>query len=102
MQLVLASTSRYRRELLGRLGIPFSVVDPGVAEERVPGEAPEVMARRLLGDKTLAVANRLHDAPLIRRGQVAVGNSEVLRQTRTRQDAARELPGPARPHAGVF
>src|SRR6267143_363949 len=39
MQLVLASSSRYRRALLGRLGIPFSVADPDVAEETRPGEA---------------------------------------------------------------
>ena len=51
MQLVLASTSRYRRELLERLGIPFSVADPGVAEARLPGEPPENMARRLASSR---------------------------------------------------
>src|SRR6266853_1936568 len=78
MQLVLASTSRYRRQLLGRLGIPFSVVDPGVAEEYVPGEAPEVMARRLAEAKSLAVASRFRDALIIGCDQVAVGNGDLV------------------------
>ena len=46
-RLVLASTSAYRRSLLERLGIAFSVADPGVDETRRPGEAPESLARRL-------------------------------------------------------
>jgi len=91
MQLVLASTSRYRRQLLGRLGIPFSVVDPGVAEEYVPGEAPEVMARRLAEAKSLAVASRFRDALIIGCDQVAVGNGEVLGKPGTRENAARQL-----------
>src|SRR6267143_1780935 len=73
MQLVLASSSRYRRALLGRLGIPFSVADPDVAEETRPGEAPELMARRLAEAKSLAVAARYRDALIIGCDQVAVG-----------------------------
>ena len=38
--LVLGSTSRYRRELLARLGLPFDVVAPEVDETPLPGEAP--------------------------------------------------------------
>jgi septum formation protein len=91
MQLVLASTSRYRRELLERLGIPFSVTDPGLAEERLPGEAPQNMARRLAQAKSLAVAGRFHDALIIGCDQVAVGNGEVLGKPGTRENAVRQL-----------
>jgi septum formation protein len=91
MQLVLASTSRYRRELLERLGIPFSVADPSVAEERRPGEAPESMARRLAETKSLAVANRFRDALIIGCDQVAVGNGELLGKPGTRENAVRQL-----------
>ena len=91
MQLVLASTSRYRRELLERLGIPFSVTDPGLAEERLPGEAPQNMARRLAQAKSLAVASRFHDALIIGCDQVAVGNGEVLGKPGTRENAVRQL-----------
>src|SRR5258706_5571949 len=78
MRLVLASTSRYRRELLERLGVPFSVTDPGLAQERLPGQGPQNMARRPAPAKSLAVANRLLDALIIRCHQVAVGNGAVL------------------------
>jgi septum formation protein len=91
MQLVLASTSRYRRELLKRLGIAFSVADPGVAEERLPGESPEGMARRLAEAKSLAVAGRFRDALIIGCDQVAVGNGEVLGKPGTRENAVRQL-----------
>src|SRR5258708_35146153 len=91
MQLVLASPSRYRRELLERLGIPSSVTDPGLAEERLPGEAPQNMARRLAQAKSLAVASRFHDALIIGCDQVAVGNGEVLGKPGTRENAVRQL-----------
>ncbi len=91
MQLVLASTSRYRRALLGRLGIPFSVADPEVAEEARPGEAPEGTARRLAEAKSLAVADRYRDALIIGCDQVAVGNGEVLGKPGTRENAVRQL-----------
>jgi septum formation protein len=53
---VLASTSAYRRELLGRLGIAFDVVAPAVDETPQPGEAPADAARRLSVAKARAVA----------------------------------------------
>src|SRR2546425_13205119 len=91
MQLVLASSSRYRRALLGRLGIPFSVADPDVAEETRPGEAPEGMARRLAEAKSLAVAARFRDALIIGCDQVAVRNGEGLGKPGTRENAVRQL-----------
>jgi 7-methyl-GTP pyrophosphatase len=91
MQLVLASSSRYRRALLGRLGIPFSVADPEVAEGALPGETPEATARRLAEAKSLAVANRFRDALIIGCDQVAVRNDEVLGKPGTRENAVRQL-----------
>jgi septum formation protein len=91
MQLILASTSSYRRALLERLGLPFSIADPGVAEEHLPGEAPESMARRLAEAKSLAVAGRFRDALIIGCDQVAVGNGEVLGKPGTRENAVRQL-----------
>jgi septum formation protein len=91
MQLVLASSSRYRRALLGRLGIPFSVADPEVAEGALPGETPEGTARRLAEAKSLAVANRFRDALIIGCDQVAVRNGEVLGKPGTRENAVRQL-----------
>ena len=55
-QLILGSTSRYRRELLERLKIPFQVASPDVDETPLPQEAPGVLAERLALAKARAVA----------------------------------------------
>lgn len=69
--LVLGSTSRYRRELLARLQLPFDVTAPDVDESPQPGEAPRNLALRLALEKAKAVA-RLHpDAVVIGSDQVA-------------------------------
>ncbi|MGE5738696.1 MAG: Maf family protein, partial [Betaproteobacteria bacterium] len=61
-RLVLASTSRYRRQLLERLGLPFEVVAPNVDETPLAGEAPAVTALRLAVAKARAVARDLDHA----------------------------------------
>jgi septum formation protein len=69
--LILASTSRYRRELLERLRLPFSVQAPDVDEVPLAGEAPATTARRLALAKARAVAQRNPDALVIGSDQVA-------------------------------
>ena len=54
--LILGSTSRYRRELLERLRLPFLVEAPQVDETPLPGEAPAALAQRLALAKARAVA----------------------------------------------
>jgi septum formation protein len=68
---VLGSTSRYRRELLGRLGLAFDVAAPEVDEAAWPGESPAAMARRLALAKAMAVAERFPGAAVIGSDQVA-------------------------------
>lgn len=55
-KLILASTSRYRKELLGRLGLAFETISPEVDESPLPKESPELMAIRLAQAKALAVS----------------------------------------------
>ena len=69
--LVLASTSRHRRALLARLGLPFEVVAPGVDEEPLPGENPGRTALRLAEAKARSVAARSAPALIIGSDQVA-------------------------------
>jgi len=71
MKLVLASTSRYRRELLTRLGLPFEVDAPDVDETPLAGEAPDATAMRLAVAKAQAVAER-HPGALV------IGSDQVL------------------------
>ena len=69
--LVLGSTSRYRRELLERLNLPFDVTAPEVDETPLPGEAPRSLALRLALAKARAVAQLHPDAVVIGSDQVA-------------------------------
>lgn len=69
--LVLGSTSRYRRELLERLRIPFAVTAPDVDETPQPGEAPKALAQRLALAKARAVAALHPEAVVIGSDQVA-------------------------------
>lgn len=69
--LILASGSRYRRELLERLGLPFTVIVPDLDESPLGGEAPAGTARRLAVAKARAVAVAHPDALVIGSDQVA-------------------------------
>ncbi len=68
---MLGSTSRYRRELLTRLRIPFSVTAPDVDETPAPGESPRELALRLALAKAKAVAALHPEAVVIGSDQVA-------------------------------
>jgi len=70
-RIVLASTSRYRRQLLERLGWPFEVAAPGVDERASPDEAPAATALRLAEAKARAVAAIYPRALVIGSDQVA-------------------------------
>lgn len=69
--LILGSTSRYRRELMSRLHLPFEVASPEVDETPRPGEAPREIALRLALNKARAVAARFPQAVVIGSDQVA-------------------------------
>lgn len=76
--LILASTSRYRRELLERLRLPFQTVSPQVDETPLPDEAPAALALRLALAKAQAVAALHPEAVVIGSDQVAdVGGQPV-------------------------
>ncbi|THC46264.1 Maf-like protein [Massilia sp. Mn16-1_5] len=70
-RLILASSSSYRRELLGRLHLPFEAIAPHIIETPLPGEAPEATALRLARAKAEAIALRHPGALVIGSDQVA-------------------------------
>jgi septum formation protein len=76
--LILASTSRYRRELLARLLLPFEVHPPDVDETPLPDESPSALAERLAVEKAVAVARRFPEAVVIGSDQVADLSGEPL------------------------
>ena len=69
--LILGSTSRYRRELLERLRLPFNVVNPEVDETPLANEPPHDLAWRLALAKARAVARLYPNAVVIGSDQVA-------------------------------
>ncbi|MEK7843034.1 MAG: Maf family protein, partial [Pseudomonadota bacterium] len=77
-QLVLGSSSIYRRELLQRLQIPFEVCSPDIDETPLSDEMPEATALRLAESKAHAVATTYPDALIIGADQVAVLESTLL------------------------
>jgi len=90
-QLILGSTSRYRRELLERLGIPFQVAAPDVDETPLPQEAPRVLAERLALAKAKAVAAQFPQAVVIGSDQVADLNGQSLGKPGTHDRAVAQL-----------
>jgi septum formation protein len=76
--LILGSTSVYRRELLGRLKLPFGVERPEVDETPEPNESPADLARRLALAKAHSVAERHPSAWVIGSDQVADLHGESL------------------------
>jgi septum formation protein len=77
-RLILASTSRYRRTLLERLGVQFECAAPQVDEAALQGEAPQALAERLARQKSEAVAVAYPGAVVIGSDQVAVRGAETL------------------------
>jgi septum formation protein len=89
--LILGSTSRYRRELLQRLNIPFEVAAPEVDETPWPGELPAALAQRLALAKARAVAAKFPQAVVIGSDQVADLQGLALGKPGTHERAVQQL-----------
>lgn len=90
--LVLASSSPFRRELLGRLGLPFTCDSPDIDESRQAGETPQQLVQRLALEKARAVAVRHPGALVIGSDQVAVlADDSVLGKPGTAEKACEQL-----------
>jgi septum formation protein len=94
IKIILASTSRYRADLLKRLQIPFDVAKPAIDESPHAGESPADTALRLAIAKALAVAdapNQTADTLIIGSDQVADLNGKQLGKPSTRENAILQL-----------
>jgi len=89
--LILASTSRYRRALLERFGLPFSVQAPETDETPLTGETPLALVERLAIAKARAVAAQHDNAVIIGSDQVAVHGSEIAGKPGNRENALAQL-----------
>ena len=90
-KLILASTSRYRRELLERFGLPFECRPSGVDEAARPGEAPAALVARLARAKAGRVAADAPGAWVIGSDQVCMLGDEALGKPGSHDAAAAQL-----------
>ncbi|MBU1410264.1 septum formation protein Maf [Myxococcota bacterium] len=91
MRMILASQSRYKKESLQRLGIPFECEDPAIDESPLPGEAPEALVLRLCVGKAATVSARCPGALVIAADQVAELDGEILTKPGTPEGARAQL-----------
>ncbi|NNM81639.1 MAG: septum formation inhibitor Maf [Burkholderiales bacterium] len=89
--LILASSSIYRRELLSRLHLPFEVVSPDVDETPLAGESPEETSLRLAIKKAQKVAENHPGSLVIGSDQVAVLDGVQLGKPMNFENARRQL-----------
>jgi septum formation protein len=90
-QLVLASTSPYRRTLLERLGLPFETAAPDADESPLDNESPNALVARLSEAKARAIAPQFSDALIIGSDQVAVLDKQILGKPGNHENAVQQL-----------
>jgi len=90
-ELILGSTSIYRRELLERLKIPFRVVAPDIDETPYEGETPEQLVARLALEKAQSVAINNPGSLVIGSDQVAVHGGKIVGKPHTHDRAMEQL-----------
>lgn len=89
--LILASSSRYRFEMLCRLGLPFKTQSPDIDESRRPGEPPRATAQRLALQKALKVFLDQPTAVVIGADQVLDLDGQALGKPGSHEAAVKQL-----------
>lgn len=90
-EIVLASTSPFRRQLLEKLGLRFATAAPDIDEARIADETPEALVKRLSLQKAQAVATQYPDSLIIGSDQVACIQGRVLGKPGNHQRALEQL-----------
>jgi septum formation protein len=101
-KLVLASTSPFRKALLGRLGLPFETCAPDVDETVQENETPQQLVARLAEAKARAVASDQPDGLIIGSDQVAVLDDEILGKPGDHATAVQQLRAARGKHVTFF
>lgn len=89
--LILASGSRYRKELLGSFTPEFTCISPDIDERRLPGESPRALASRLASQKAAKIAKMHPEATVIGSDQVASLNGIPLQKPGNYEKAVEQL-----------
>jgi septum formation protein len=91
MQLVLASSSAYRKKQLEILGLPFTCVNPDIDESRINNENAHDMALRLAQEKARAAATDFPDALIIGSDQTVAFGEQILGKPSSFDAAIKQL-----------
>jgi len=91
MQLILASTSAFRKAILEKLDLPFECASPDIDETPKKGETAKQLVERLAIAKAQAVAANYTDALVIGSDQVAVIDNEIIGKPGNFKNAVRQL-----------
>jgi len=90
-QIVLASTSPYRRELLEKLGMPFITAAPLVDETPILGENARQLVMRLAQAKAQALSAEYPNHLIIGSDQVCVLDGKIVGKPHTEEKAVEQL-----------
>jgi len=90
-QIVLGSTSPFRREILGKLGLPFDCAAPNVDESPLSGETPQQLVARLAEQKAKAVAPNHPNSLIIGSDQIAILDGNILGKPGNHANAVEQL-----------
>ncbi|MCP3670902.1 MAG: septum formation inhibitor Maf [Gammaproteobacteria bacterium] len=91
MNLILGSTSLFRKELLNKLGLSFTADAPEINETMLEGEQPQALVQRLALEKAQAVAEKHTGALIIGSDQVACIDNDILGKPGNRERAIAQL-----------
>ncbi|MDA0118317.1 Maf family protein [Vibrio sp. T11.5] len=89
-QLVLASTSPFRKQLLNKLSIPFDTASPDCDETPLINEQPEHLVKRLAKEKAQSCATS-QPSLVIGSDQVCVIDGEIIGKPLNRETAIKQL-----------
>lgn len=90
-QIILGSTSPFRKTLMQKLAIDFNTAAPDIDETRLPNESAEAMVRRLSIAKAKEVAKNHNNALIIGSDQCAVLKNDIMGKPHTHENAVKQL-----------
>ena len=91
LSLVLGSSSRYRKQLLDKLGLPFTQDSPDIDETPKADESAAALVERLAVDKAKALADKYPNSLIIGSDQVATFSGRIIGKPHTKDNAKSQL-----------
>ena len=90
-QLILASSSHYRKKQLENLGIPFICEPPSIDETPNPGESAKAVSLRLATEKAQIISKENKGAVVIGSDQVALCENKIIGKPSSKKKARQQL-----------